>query len=192
MRFKKDDEGKLVLDDGGDPIAIDSAGEVIPLDKVVSLGKHQRIEGERDEYKTRVETLEAQISELQKVSGDKDELEKKLTEMAADAEKTRTDLESRMAAKDKEYAVEAALLKAGCRDTTAARAHVDMDAIKIEDASLKGLDIEAFKKDRPYLFGPSDTVDTAPPLRGAGGISNADLEAMSVDEYAAARKDGKI
>lgn len=193
MRFKKDDEGKLVLDDGGDPIAIDSAGEVIPLDKVVSLGKHQRIEGERDELKTEVEKLRGQVTELQKVSGDKEALEKKLAEITDGAEKAKTDLETRMAARDKEYALDTALLKAGCRDTKAARAHVDLEALKLDGEALAGFDADTFKKDRPYLFEASTKVDSAAASKGAGGgLTNDDLEKMSMDEYAAARKDGKV
>jgi hypothetical protein len=170
MKFKKDDEGKLVLDDNGDPIAIDAQGETIPLDKVVSLGKHQRIEGERDEYKAQAEKLTGQIAELQKTSGDKEELAKQLADLVADSEKTKADFETKMAARDKEHALDTALLKAGVKPDAlkGAKAYVDLEALKLDDEALSGLDLEAFKKDKPYLFGTGTPVDSAAPSRGTG------------------------
>lgn len=168
MRFKKDEEGNLVLDDNGDPIAISESGEVIPLDKVVSLGKHQRVEGERDELKRQLGELQGQVEDLKKSAGDKDELEKKLTEISEGAEKAKADFEGRMASRDKEHALETALLKAGCRDTKAARAHVDMEAVSLDGETLKGFDAESFKKDRPYLFDATKKGAAGAPPKGTG------------------------
>lgn len=189
MKFKKDDEGTLVLDDAGDPIAVTETGEVIPLDKVVSLGKHQRIEGERDELKAKVAELEGQIAELGKGSADAEALKAKVDELTAKVETDKTEFEARMAVRDKEYALDTALLAAGCRDTKAARAHVDMDGLKVEGGRLAGFDPESFKKDRPYLFGPAETQSSAAPSGGAGAL---DPEKMSMAEYAEARKAGKL
>lgn len=189
MKFKKDDEGKLVLDDNGDPIAVSESGEVIPLDKVVSLGKHQRIEGERDELKAKVAELEGQIAELAKGAGDAEALKAKVEELTAKVEADKTEYDARMAVRDKEYALDTALLKAGCRDTKAARAHVDIESAKVEDGKLVGLDLEAFKKDKPYLFGQVETHSSAAASSGAGAL---DPEKMSVSEYAEARKAGKL
>jgi hypothetical protein len=193
MKFKKDDEGKLVLDDAGDPIAIAENGDVIPLDKVVSLGKHARVEEERDAFKEKAAKLEGQIAELSKLPGQTEELKKKLDEMTEAAAKERTEFEGRMSARDKEFALETALLKAGCLDTKAARAHVDMDKLSIgEDGKLAGFDAESFAKDKSYLFEPPRKVDSAGPSRSASGYSQEDIDKMSVDEYKKARDEGKI
>jgi hypothetical protein len=167
VKFKKDDEGKLVLDDAGDPIAISESGEVIPLDKVVSVGKYSRVEAERDELKTKVGELEGQIAELGKGAGDAEALKAKVDELTARVEADKTEFDARMAVRDKEYALDTALLAAGCRDTKAARAHVDMEALKVEGGKLAGFDPESFKKDRPYLFGETETVSTGLPSNGA-------------------------
>lgn len=194
MRFKKDDDGKLVLDESGDPIAITESGEVIPLDKVVSLGKHARVEGERDEYKGQVEKLQAQISDLSKVSGDKEALEKQLADIKAAADADRAELQAKAAARDKEYALNETLLGAGVpkERLKAAKALVDPASLTVDGEKLTGLDLESFRKDNAYLFAPQETYSTGLPPRGASGVSYDDIEKMSVDEYAEARKSGKI
>jgi len=195
MKFKKDDEGRLVLDEHGDPIAISEQGEVIPLDKVVSLGKHARVETERDEFKAEVGRLRDQIAELSKVTGDKDALEKRLAEITAGAEKTKADLESLLAARDKEYALDTALLGAGVPSDRlkAARALIDTEKLAVADGGLTGFDAESFKKDAPYLFAPAPKVDSAAASRGVtGAVSIEEAEKMSVGEYAKARADGRI
>jgi seryl-tRNA synthetase len=182
MKFKKDAEGKLVLDDDGNPIAVDGDGNVIPLDKVVALGKHQRIESERDEYKTEAETLRAQIAELQKAGGDKEELEKKLAEITAGSETAKADFEARMAARDKEYAMDTALLGAGVPvgRLKAAKALIDTEGIAVVNGKLDGLDLDAFKKDNDYLFEASTTVDTGAANRGATGVDKDEAQMRSI------------
>lgn len=191
MKFKKDDEGKLVLDDAGDPIAITESGEVIPLDKVVSLGKHTRIETERDELKVENAKLTTQIGELSKLSGDKEALEKRIAEITEGSEKTKTELESRLAAKDKEYALDTALLGAGvpADRLKAAKAYVDMEKVAVEGGKLSGLDVESFKKDQPYLFGPTPTVDSAAPSRGAGGTDPSEARLAAAMGLAEEKKE---
>lgn len=186
--FKKDAEGKLELDDKGDPIPIEDDGDKKADEdageekKVVSLGKYQRIEGERDEYKSKAADLEKQIASLTKSVGNADELKAKVEELTTKSESERVEFETRMAARDKEYALDTTLLAAGCRDTKAARAHVDFDAIKVEDGKLSGFDAEAFKKDKPYLFNTTEKVSSAAASSGAGAETEA-----SVFEKAALR-----
>lgn len=190
MKFKKDDEGRLMLDENGDPIAVTESGEVIPLDKVVSLGKHQRIEGERNELKAQVDELTKQIGELQKVAGDAEATKAQLETLAKTAADSQADFESRMAARDREYALDIALRDAGVpRDLVkGAKAYIGED-VKYEGGKLTGFDAESFKKERPFLFPAQETFDTGAPSRGSAQL---DPEKMTVGEYAEARKAGKI
>lgn len=187
MKFKKDDKGKLELDEKGDPIAITEEGETIPLDKVVSLGKHTRVETERDELKTENAKLTTQIGELSKLTGDKEALEKRITEITEGSEKTKTDLEARLATRDKEYALDTALLGAGVSEKKlkAAHAYVDMEKITVADGKLSGLDLESFKKENDFLFGPPVKVDSAAASRSAGGTDPSEARlaaAMGLSE----------
>lgn len=182
MKFKKDDEGKLVLDDKGDPIAVTEEGEVIPLDKVVSLGKFQRVESERDEHKLQAEKLTGQIEDLKKVSGDKEALEKRISELTEASAKDKADLETRMAERDKEHALDTALLGAGVPSARlkAAKALVDSESLKLDGEKLFGLDVETFKKDNAYLFDAAIVVDSAAAARGAGGSDANEAQMRSV------------
>lgn len=191
MKFKKDDDGKLVLDEKGDPIAISESGEVIPLDKVVSQAKHQRIETERDELKGQLEKLQGQVAGLEKVSGDKEALEKQLVEIREAAEREKGELEGRMTARAREYALDTALLASGipADRLKAAKAYVDAEKLELDGEKLKGFDLESFKKEHEYLFEGTQSLAGGLPPRGGVKL---DPESMSVDEYAKARADGLI
>lgn len=167
MNWKKDEEGALVLDENGDPIALSDKGEVIPLDKVVALGKHQRVEAERDELKARVEQMTADLEELKGKAGDNDALKEQIEKLSADAEAAKSEFEVKLSAAERDHAIEAALLGAGCIDTKSARAHIDADGVKLIDGKLDGLDLEAFRTDRPYLFEADTKVKSAAPSSGA-------------------------
>lgn len=182
LKFKKDAEGKLVLDDEGNPIAIDGEGNPIPLDKVVSLGKHQRIEGERDEYKSKVEELTGQISELQKSAGNAEELKAKVEELTTKSAATETEFQAKIAARDKEYVLDTALLGAGvpADRLKAAKALVDPEKIAVVNGKLDGLDLDTFKKDAAYLFTESTTVSSAAASRGAAGGDADEAQMRSI------------
>lgn len=171
MKWKKDEEGALVLDGDGNPIAVSESGEVIPLDKVVALGKHQRVESERDEYKAQADKLAAQIAELEKNAGDKEALAAQLAEMKAEAEKAAADFDARMAVRDREHALDTALLGAGvpAPRLKAAKALIDPEALTLTDGKLAGLDLDAFKADAAYLFETAAPVASAAASRGAAG-----------------------
>lgn len=185
MKFKKDDEGKLVLDDNGDPIAISESGEVIPLDKVVSIGKYQRVEEERDEAKKQLTALTTKVSDLEKVSGDKEALEKQIAEIKETAEKEKGELETRIAARTRDYALDTALLGSGvpADRLKAAKAYIDAEKLELDGDALKGFDAEAFKKDHVFLFETTESSSSAAPSRGGAGEGDAGLRsAMGLDD----------
>lgn len=172
MKFKKDEDGKLVLDDNGDPIAVGESGEVIPLDKVVSLIKHERIATEREEYKTKVGELEGQIATLKESVGNAEELKAKVEELTTATETAKTEFEARLATeigtREREYALDTTLLGAGVPQgrLKAAKALIDAESVKLEDGKLQGFDIDAFKKDNDYLFTATQSVDVGAQPRG--------------------------
>lgn len=174
MKFKKDEEGKLVLDEDGDPIAVSEKGEVIPLDNVVSLGKHQRVETERDTLKEQVEKMTADLEAIKANAGDTDALKKQIDELTEQAANAKTEFETKLTATERDHAIETALLGAGCVDTKAARAHIDFDAVKLADGKLSGLDLESFKTDRPYLFGSETLLKSAASTSGTPSEPDVD------------------
>lgn len=180
MNWKKDEDGALVLDENGDPIALSESGEVIPLDKVVSLGKHARVESERDELKAQVDKLAADIEALNASAGDAEKLKAEVERITAESETAKTEWEGKLASREKEFAIESELLRAGCRDTKAARAHIDADALELKDGNLSGLDLESFKKDRAYLFDKPKKVDTGLPPSGTESPDDGLRSAMGL------------
>jgi len=184
LRYKKDDEGKLVLDDNGDPVL---------LDRVVLEEKHARISDERDQLKTQLEELRGQVDGLEKLSGDKEALEKQLVEIKEAAEREKGEFETRMAERDRQYALDTALLGAGLKPERLKAAKALIEGVEVKDGKLEGLDVESFRKENEYLFDVPKEGGSGLPPRGAGGqLSQEEIDRMSVDEYAAARKDGKI
>jgi hypothetical protein len=195
MKFKKDAEGKLVLDESGDPIAISDKGESIDLSKVVALGKHERIASERDEYKGEAEKLRKQIDELSAKSGSVEELQKQITDLQEKATQDSEEFDKKLADKDaefaantKDHAIDVALLGVGVDKgmLRAAKALIDSEKMTLaDDGTLIGFDGEKFKTDYPSLIDSSAPVDMgAPP---SGSASGADLEEMDMDAYAKAR-----
>lgn len=195
MKFKKDADGKLVLDDDGDPIAVSDKGEPIDLSKVVALGKHERIASERDEYKGEVEKLRTQIDELSAKSGSVEDLQKQITELKEKAESDKDDFEKRLTDKDaefaanaKDHAIDVALLGVGVDKgmLRAAKALVDPGKMTLsDDGALIGFDGERFKTDYPSLIGSSATLATGAPPSGSAGTD--DLDKLDMDAYAKAR-----
>lgn len=187
MRFKKDDEGGLVLDESGDPIAVSDKGDVIDLSKVVSLSKHERIATERDEYKGQLEGLQARIEELSAKAEGNDALQSQIAEIKAKAETDRAELEGRLSSAATEYALDTALLGAGVEADRlkAARAYVERDKLTIDESGrLSGLDIDALKADHAFLFGPLSTTSSG---GDPAGFVESDLSRMDMDAYAKAR-----
>jgi len=184
LTYKKDAEGKLVLDDNGDPVL---------LDRVVLAEKHERIAAERDELKTRVDDLDGRIKELSEASGTAEELKAKVDELTAAQEKTASEYEQRMAEREREYALDTALLGAGLKPERLKAAKALIEGVEIRDGKLEGLDLEAFKGANEYLFDVPKEGSAGLPPRGAGGaLTQEEIDRMSVDEYAEARKSGKI
>lgn len=187
MKFKKDEEGKLVLDDNGDPIAVDEKGDAIDLSKVVAAGKHERVTGELEEYKAKVGDLEAKIEDLNKSVGNAEELKVKVAELTEATEKAKADFESKLAERETEFAskerdnaIDKALLGAGLQGENrlkAARALIDMEAVKYEDGKLSGLDLDTFKQENDYLFATGKTVKTALKSDGSGSEDDSGLRA---------------
>jgi TolA-binding protein len=157
LKDKKDDDGNLVLDENGDPIL---------LDRVVLEEKHQRIAEERDQLKAQLDDLRGQVEELEKVTGDKAALEKQLADIREAAEKQTSELQSRLAEREREYMLDTVLLGAGLKPERLKAAKALIEDVKVEDGKLVGLDVEEFRKANEYLFDMPKEGGTGLPPRG--------------------------
>lgn len=123
-------------------------------DAAIAASKYKE---ERDAARQKVEELTAQLDSLREsVNGLKSAedvqkaVDEALSKSNADFEATRQKWEQR----ERELAVSAQLAQAGCIDSAAACAHIDMANVQIgDDGKVSGVDIEAMKGTYPYLFG---------------------------------------
>lgn len=148
--------------------------------KTVNAEKYNRLLERYNELDSQYKETSSKLDELSKSkSGDVDDIRKQLEELQASSKKDLEDANARFEASEKNHAIEAALLKAGCKDIVAARAHIKDDDVKFADGKLEGIDIDALKKDRGYLFGAS-----APAGSAGGGNPEGGTESSTVDKIA--------
>lgn len=92
--------------------------------------------------------------------------------------------------REKALTVQNALIQAGCADTVALMAHIDMSGIEVApDGHISGLDAGKLKETYPYLFGEANAqiVATAATPGGAGKKMTKD-EILAVKDGAERRR----
>lgn len=145
----------------------------------VNINKFKRLEAKYEDLKKQYEETSTKLSELSTSSGSVDDLKRQIDDLKSANETALNDANARFATAEKDHAIEAALLKAGCKDTLAARAHIDSNEVTIKDGKIAGLDVEALKKDRGYLFGAVAPAGTA-----GGGNPEGDTGTSTSDKIA--------
>lgn len=143
-----------------------------------------RAKGELDTYKTQVNDLKGQLSAKDteintlKEQADKvDGLNQQITQLTADKTQLTNDLNTKVSALQKSYAIESGLRDAKAKNIKAVMALLDMDKISYADGVLTGLNeqLEALQKgeDTSFLFttgdnhqAPSGTNVNNPPVNG--------------------------
>ena len=143
-----------------------------------------RAKGELDTYKTQVADLKNQLGEKDneinslKEKADKvDGLNQQITQLTADKTQLTNDLNTKVSALQKSYAIESGVRDAKAKNVKAVMALLDMDKISYADGSLTGLNeqLESLQKgeDTEFLFingdthqPPSGTNVNNPPTNG--------------------------
>ena len=123
-------------------------------DAAIAASKYKQ---ERDEAREKVADLTAQIEALREsVKGLKTAedvqaaVDDALSKSNSEFEAVRRKWEER----ERELAVSTELAQAGCIDSKAACAHIDLSRVAVgEDGKVSGLDIDALRGSYPYLFG---------------------------------------
>lgn len=151
--------------------------------------KTTKAEGERDNYKGQLDTVNDQLKEFEGV--DVNDLKGQITKLQGD-----------LKAKDDEYAAKEAdrlftdslttsIKDAGGRNAKAIMALLDIDALKASKDQTEDIKkaLDAAKESDAYLFGADEPFQN--PVGQTGGKVpqiNKKLEDMSYEEYAAYRK----
>lgn len=124
---------------------------------------------ERDDYKTQVESRDADLIKLQKDAKGNEELTKQLKELQEQYDNDTKALNDKIAAAAFDTALSEALAKTNARDPKDLKALLKLDDIKLENGEINGLSaqLESLQKDKPYLFDEG----TKPEYNPAGGGS---------------------
>lgn len=124
---------------------------------------------ERDDYKTQVESRDADLKMLQKDAKGNEELTKQLKELQEQYDNDTKALNDKIAAAAFDTALSEALAKTNARDPRDLKALLKLDDIKLENGEINGLSaqLESLQKDKPYLFDEG----TEPRYNPAGGGS---------------------
>lgn len=124
---------------------------------------------ERDDYKTQVESRDADLKKLQKDAKGNEELTKQLKELQEQYDNDTKALNDKIAAAAFDTALSEALAKTNARDPRDLKALLKLDDIKLENGEINGLSaqLESLQKDKPYLFDEG----TEPRYNPAGGGS---------------------
>jgi len=150
--------------------------------KEVTISKQQY-----DEMKAKLEArLQEKESELSKFMTDLESLKEKantaeeykseLDKIKQEAEENATRFAQEKAQLELTSELDKALLAAGCIDTKAARAHINLENVKLESGKLAGFDADSFKAEKAYLF-PQPTVNAGVPKTGAPDSEDASIRA---------------
>ena len=127
-----------------------------------------RAKGELDTYKTQVADLKNQLGEKDneinslKEKADKvDGLNQQITQLTADKTQLTNDLNTKVSALQKSYAIESGVRDAKAKNVKAVMALLDMEKITFADGQLSGLSeqLETLQKgeDTEFLFDNGDT-----------------------------------
>lgn len=130
-----------------------------------------------------IKARDTQLAELKKTATGNEELTAKIKELEEANQKVREEHAKQLLERERDYAIETALMKSGAKNTKAVRAILDATKIEYKDGKLNGLDdqIETLKKSDAYLFNISNANDEA-------GRDPKGNKQTNTDEFADFRK----
>jgi len=152
-------------------------GEFIPK------SRFDEVNNQLKDHKNQIAERDKQLAELKKTATGNEELTAKIKELEEANQKVREEHAKQLLERERDYAIETALMKSGAKNTKAVRAILDATKIEYKDGKLNGLDdqIETLKKSDAYLFNFSTANDEA-------GRDPKGNKQTNTDEFADFRK----
>ena len=158
------------------------------LDIEAEKKKTTLAEGERDKFKEQYETTQAALKEFDGI--DVKELQGKIEKLNTDLAAKDTEYTQKIADRDFQDALNAAIVTAGGKNGKAVMALLDVENLKAsknQEADIKAA-IEACQKDNDFLFGANEPINQPVGPTGGPTPSLKPLNEMSYDEYKAYRQ----
>ena len=128
----------------------------------------EKLEAERDNYKTQLETTQNALKEFEGV--DVKELKGKIDTLTADLTAKETDYQTKLTDMEFNSKLESLITGSGAKNAKAVKALLDLESIKSsknQDTDLQTA-LEACKKDNEYLFGKDAPINNPVALTGGG------------------------
>lgn len=142
---------KLGLTDAQIDTVMESHGKVVK-DTKEKADQVEGLETQIEGYKGQLQDRDKQLEDLKKV--DAEGLQAKIDELQETNKTQKTEHEAQLQKQAFEYKLESTLSGAKAKNAKAVKALLDLDTIKLDGDTLKGLDsqLEALKKSDAYLF----------------------------------------
>ena len=162
------------------------------IDIAAEQKKASKIEAERDNYKSQLDTAQEALKGFDGV--DVGELKGKIETLTADLVKKDGEYQSKIADMEFNSKLDGLITRSGAKNSKAVRALLDLDALKTsknQDTDLQAA-LVAVQKENDYLFGSAESstpgITTGTPAAGGGGVlSNDDLSKLDYAAYKAYR-----
>ena len=127
--------------------------------------KVDALEEQIDDYKNQLSERDEQLEELSEKAKGNEELTQQIEELKQQNETTKNEYEQKLQQQAFDHTLENSLTGAKVKNTKAVKALLDMDTIKLDGDTLKGLDeqLNGLKESDPYLFEEEQQEETPKP-----------------------------
>lgn len=129
----------------------------------IPKSRFDEVNTQAKDHKARADKFETDLAAATKAAKSQEELNAKIAELTATNEKTKTEYETKISQRERDYLLQDSLKIAKAKNPKATMALLDLEKVVVKDGKLDGLDsqIEALRKSDAYLF---DTVETKPQI----------------------------
>lgn len=145
------------------------------------------LEGERDTAKQQLASNQTELDALKESAKGNEALTAQLADLQAKFDESKTNSQNTIATLKKESAIDVALLKAGAKNSKAAKALLDAEKIELaEDGTIKGLDeqLETIRAENDFLFQPAEPQEQGKPrIVNPGNPKGAQTTAVTKEQF---------
>ena len=145
------------------------------------------LEGERDTAQQQLASNQTELDTLKESAKGNEALTAQLAELQAKFDDAQANSQNTIATLKKESAIDVALLKAGAKNSKAAKALLDAEKIELaEDGTIKGLDeqLETIRTENDFLFQPAEPQEQGKPrIVNPGNPKGAQTTAVTKEQF---------
>ena len=141
-------------------VKLGSTKVIVDDGSFIPKSRFDEVNNTAKDLKAQLAERDKQLTDLKPVAEGNEQLTKQLADLTAANAKAAADYEAKLVLTKRDFAIASAIAKVQGKNPRAIKALLDMELVKLEGETIRGLD-EQFtnlKKSDPYLFG-----DTKPP-----------------------------